>query len=121
MAKTPEFKRLEGVTMKLPEVAGLFGEEPVAPATPEIEWADIPNFAYPDAPPYPHNGEPVWLTPDGTTEDLAVWRVTRALQNGRFQPTAFWAIHHGGGQRIGFEPLGYRRYEPPIYVPKKSA
>lgn len=87
----------------------------------EIEWQDIPNFVYEDEPRFPYNGEPVWLTPDGSTEYLAVWRVTREFREGRFQPIGFWAIRNGGGTRIPFDPLGYRKFEEPIYTPRKRA
>ena len=128
MAKTPEFKKPEGVTLKQPPT-GLFGEEPatdespaiVEPPSTSVEWYDIPNFAYPEAPVYPHNGEPVWLTPDGNVEYLAVWRTTREYRDGRFQPVGFWAIRNGGGTRIPFDPLGYRRFEEPVYIPAKRA
>lgn len=104
--------------------ASLFDEAPAPPPTTTaassgFEWLNIPQDA--DVTKYPFTGEPVWLTPDGAIEYLAVWRVTREFKDGRFQPTAFWAIHNGGGLRITFEPLGYRRYEHPIYIPKKRA
>ena len=118
MAKT-EFKAPQDVKFKTPDAASsLFGEEPAAVApveTPKIEWLDIPEpTAF-----YPFNGQPVWLTPDGETEYLAVWRVTREFKDGRFQPTAFWAVRNGGGTKIEFEPIGYRRFEEPLFVPKK--
>ncbi|MDE2107336.1 MAG: hypothetical protein KGL39_59620 [Patescibacteria group bacterium] len=124
MAKHPEFKRPEGVHVKQPEPeAGLFDDEPAPPTieASKIEWLDIPIVVMDDKHLYPLNGQPVWLTPDGTTEYLAVWRTTRELRNGRFQPVGFWAVHNGGGVKIDFEPLGYRRYDPPVYVPKKRA
>ena len=124
MAKHPEFKRPEGVHVRQPEPErGLFDDEPAAPA-PSIEWKDIPARTEQSrymADVYPFNGEPVWLTPDGATEYLAVWRVTREFRDGRFQPVGFWAVHNGGGVKIDFEPLGYRKYEHPIFVPKKRA
>ena len=119
MAKTPEFKAPQGVTMQPPS-ADLFDEAPTLEA-PKIEWLDMPNIALSLPSPYPYDGQPVWLTPDGLTEYLAIWRVTREFRDGRFQPTAFWAVHNGGGVKIPFEPLGYRAYEPPLFVPKKSA
>ena len=130
MAKNPEFKNPPDVRVKQPESTGLFGEEPAAaetPVSPTVEWLDIPFLddliasIVSTTRKYPFNGEPVWLTSDGETEYLAIWRVTREYRDGRFQPTAFWAVHNGGGVKIDFEPIGYRRYEPPLYVPKKSA
>ena len=85
---------------------------------PEIEWSDIPNVVYPDR--YPHNGEPVWLTPDGETEYIGVWRQTREFKDGRFRPVEFWAQHNGGGLKLPFEPIGYRKYEPPLYAPRRA-
>lgn len=121
MPKNPEFKKPEGVHFKQPEAeaSSLFGEEPErnAAGIPNIEWLDMPS----EPVGYPYNGEPVWLTPDAMTEYLATWRVTREFRNGRFTPTAFWVYRNSGGQRIHFEPLGYRRYEEPIYLPKKKA
>lgn len=118
MAKSPEFKNPQGVQVKTPELS-LFGEA----ETPKIEWLDFPSI--PDDgrmyPSIPYNGQPVWLTPDGSTEYLAVWRVTREFKDGRFQPTSFWAMHNGGGVKIPFEPLGYRKYEEPLFVPKRRA
>lgn len=92
----------------------------------EIEWLDMPEnedvrFQGTRIYVYPYDGQPVWLTPDGVTEYLGVWRVTREFKDGKFQPTAFWAIRNGGGQKLGFEPLGYRRYEEPLFVPQKRA
>jgi hypothetical protein len=122
MAKHPEFKAPQDVRFKQPE-QGLFDDEPAVEA-PGIEWLDMPEpIALRDVQLqtlcYPYSGEPVWLTPDGTTEYIAVWRVTREFKDGRFQPVGFWALRNSGGQRIGFEPLGYRKYEEPIYTPKK--
>lgn len=136
MAKA-EFKAPQDVKFKTPDAASsLFGEEPAAlqphlagpgegytkapdvvfmVETPKIEWSDIPEPTVH----YPFNGQPVWLTPDGETEYLAVWRITREFKEGRFQPTAFWAVRNGGGTKIGFEPIGYRRFEEPLFVPKK--
>lgn len=131
MAKTPEFKKPEGVTLKTP-VGNLFGDEHTAAdvpnlvyKTPEVEWIDMPAYQFVnplDGPPeFPHNGEPVWLTPDGETEYIGVWRVTRQFKDGRFQPVGFWAQHNGGGLKLGIEPIRYRKYEPPIYIPQKRA
>jgi hypothetical protein len=122
MAKNPEFKAPQDVHVKQPESVGLFGEEPVKPDStpaPQIQWLEIPILAHGASAFHPFTGEPVWLTPDGTTEYLAVWRVTREYRDGRFQPVGFWAVRNGGGQRVPFEPIGYRRYEEPIFVPKK--
>ena len=121
MAKSPEFKNPQGVHVKTPE-SSLFGEA----ETPKIEWLDLPNPIALESTQlqtlcYPYSGQPVWLTPDGLTEFLAVWRVTREFKDGRFQPTAFWAMHNGGGVKIPFEPLGYRKYEEPLFVPKRRA
>lgn len=130
MARNPEFKKPEGVTVKQPEPLGsLFGDEHTAAEvpnvvykTPELEWETMPVFARVDNPgAYPFSGEPVWLTPDGDTEYLGVWRVTREFKDGRFQPVGFWAQHNGGGLRLNIEPIGYRRYEPPVYKPAKRA
>jgi hypothetical protein len=128
MAKHPEFKAPQGVHVKTPDV-GLFGEEPatdespaiVEPPSTSVEWLEVPDFCKMRGRPYPFTGEPVWLTPDGATEYIAVWRVTREYRSGRFQPVGFWAVRNGGGQKIDFEPLGYRRFEEPIFVPKKRA
>lgn len=135
MAKHPEFKKPEGVTLKQPDPVGnLFGDETPATAadvtnyayrTPEIEWLDMPAYQFVnplDGPSeYPHNGEPVWLTPDGETEYIGVWRQTREFKDGRFRPVEFWAQHNGGGLKLPFEPIGYRKYEPPIFVPQRRA
>ena len=124
MAKHPEFKAPQGVHVKMPEPeTGLFDDEPapIAASTPKIEWLDVPRGVLDDKWLYPLNGQPVWLTPDGVTEYLAVWRTTREFRDGRFQPVGFWAVHNGGGVKIGFEPLGYRKYEEPVFVPKKRA
>ena len=121
MARHPEFKAPQGVHVKMPEPSGLFDEETgvVSPEKNGVEWLDIPIDWAVANPVYPYNGEPVWLTPDGDIEYAGVWRTSREFKDGRFQPTGFWAVYNGGGVRINFEPIGYRRYEAPIFIPKK--
>ena len=74
---------------------------------------------------YPYGGSPVLLTPDGKTFHPAVWRVTR-----KFDPiapgwvsTGFWAVRNGGGRKIDFEPIGFRKFEDePLFArPPKDA
>lgn len=62
---------------------------------------------------YPYDGQPVWLTPDGVEAHPATWRHTRAYDaiNVKWVYNAYWARHNAGGQKIDFEPLGYKKME----------
>jgi len=62
---------------------------------------------------FPYDGQPVWLTMNGTTMVPATWRITRAYDaaNVKWVYNAYWARHNAGGQKIDFEPIGYRKME----------
>jgi hypothetical protein len=116
MAKAPE------------KTAGLFGDEKLEPeaaceAEPKAtEWLDLPE------PPkigetveFPYNGAAVTLLSPGRDKEVAaVWRSTRAFRDGRWIGTHFWAIRNGGGQCVPFQPAAYRKFEEPMFVPKKA-
>ena len=101
--------------------AGLFGDEKPE-AEPKSEWLDLP------APPkigeavdFPYNGVAVTLLSPGRDKEVAgVWRSTRAFRDGRWVATNFWAIRNGGGQCVPFEPAAYKKFEEPMFVPKKA-
>jgi len=107
MARQPDFKHPQNVKVKTPE-AGLFGEDE-ARTTPQAEWLDLPK-----PPPigyhgeFPYDSRPVLLTSDGVDSYEAYWRTTRSYENCRWVRNSFWAKRNCGGQRIAFEPLGYR-------------
>lgn len=63
--------------------------------------------------PYPYDGQPVWLTPDGVESHPASWRITRAYDtiNVKWVHNAYWSRHNAGGQRIEFTPVGYKKME----------
>lgn len=117
MMAREQFRQPHGVTMQMPpEAAGdLLGENSPAAAESPVEWLPLPEY---QADPrysyelglYPYSGAPVLLTPDGERSHEAVWRRTRAYDRslGVWRFTGFWARYNSGGQRLGFEPIGYR-------------
>lgn len=60
---------------------------------------------------------PVVLTADRKTGQIAKWRLSREFvsgpggRGGGFQKVGFWAAGLSGGQRIPWEPVGWRPYE----------
>jgi hypothetical protein len=109
----PKFKKPENVQLKTP-ASELFEDEPA-----KTEWLDLPPV---QKNVYPYNGAAVLVTPDGDQSWLAVWRDSRAYNkvSARFEDVSFWAVRNSGCQRIPFEPLGYKPFEEPVYVPKKK-
>jgi hypothetical protein len=102
------------------KTAGLFGDEKLEPVA--TEWLDLPE------PPkigetvdYPYNGVAVTLLSPGRDKEVAaVWRSTRAFRDGRWIGTHFWAIRNGGGQCVPFQPAAYKKFEEPMFIPKKA-
>ena len=87
--------------------------EPVV-ITPDVAiipngWEALPQVG----PDFPYDGQPVWLTSTGKDAHPATWRTTRAYDaiNVKWVHEAYWARHNAGGQRIDFEPLGYKKME----------
>ena len=111
----PKFKTSEA---KVKTPVDIFGEDPkpdtIATAS---EWTNIPEVSTK----YPFDGQPVFLTEDGVTAHAAVWRTTRGYNTlkSNWEVSSFWAVRNGGGAKIAFEPLGYKRFEEPLFVPKK--
>jgi hypothetical protein len=90
------------------------GENLFDDAPPKVEWRDMP--APPEPGRYgeaPYDHALVAVTPDGVAETIVQWRTTRAFSREtlRFEPVGFFTERNSGGRRIGFEPLGWRRYE----------
>ena len=104
---------------RTPSAAELF-DEPPKPANEWLALPAVPASMLPGANGEPYDGVPVWLTPDGEQKFVAIWRHTREFRDGRFQPTAFWAVRNAGGQRIPFEPIGWMKFEEPMYVPGET-
>jgi hypothetical protein len=108
MARQTEFKNPQNVKVKTPEGAGLFGDDEVKHVE-AVEWLDLPH---PPAAGYhgefPYDSRPVLLTSDGVDSHEAYWRTTRAYERGRWVRDSFWAKRNCGGQKVEFEPLGYR-------------
>ena len=127
MAKNPEFKAPSGVHVKMPDEAPdidnfMFATptaEPVA-AGAAAEWLEMPEAPVGVAGAYPFDGRPVVLTSGQQNACTAVWRVSREFYNGRFNPVAFWATYNAGGSKVPFEPIGWREYVEPIYVPQRK-
>lgn len=110
MARTQEFRQAPDRLVKQPD-AGLFGDDKPK----EADLLDLPPVPLGQTGNYPYDGKPVWLgevVEAGVVEHAAVWRSTRAFSKdkGAWVGTAFWAKHNAGGQRIEFEPLGYREF-----------
>lgn len=81
----------------------------------EEGWAVLPEAPAGLTDVFPFDGQPVDLS-DGALSVTGVWRQSRKFIAGKFEPTSFWAIHNGGGQRIAFEPVGYREHQDaPFY------
>lgn len=111
MARTQEFRQAPDRLVKTPSDAGLFGGDDKP-----LDWLDLPPTPIGQAGNYPYDGKPVWLgevVEAGVVEHAAVWRSTRAFNKlkGAWTGVAFWAKHNAGGQRIEFEPLGYREFK----------
>jgi len=72
-------------------------------------WEPIPEISAH----YPHDAQPVYLTSTGKDAHPAAWRTTRAYDaiNCRWVYDAYWARHNSGGQRIDFEPIGYKKMD----------
>jgi len=103
--------------------AGLFGDDtPKADAAERAEWVDLPE------PPkvgeqvlYPYDGQAVTLLSSGRDKEAAaVWRSTRAIKDGRWDSVHFWALRNSGGQRVPFEPVAYKKFEEPVFMPKNA-
>ena len=111
MARTPEFRKPEGVHVKQPDPVDLFGEDKIETVS---DWGNLPAN--------PYVGQVLVVTPDGEREDVVTWKITRSFnkETSRFEPRQFWA-HRATGVDIGYEPLGARVYVEPIFVPKKRA
>jgi hypothetical protein len=83
------------------------------------DWLEIPSAPDHAAgfPEYPYTGAPVVLqTPDGEGVE-AVWRCTRGFDTvqTKWVYSAYWAKRNSGGQKIEFEPIGYKVFvEPPL-------
>jgi hypothetical protein len=70
-------------------------------------------------------GALVVLTPDRRQGFTCSWRESRQFvpgadgRGGRFATIGFWSLGRSGGQRIGWEPVGWRPYEEERpYAPK---
>jgi hypothetical protein len=102
--------RRSDVQFKAKVEDALFDAAPVIEATviPK-DWAPLPEVG----PDFPYDGQPVWLTANGVDAHPATWRTTRAYDaiNVKWVHEAYWARHNAGGQRIEFEPLGYKKME----------
>ena len=69
----------------------------------------------------------VVLLPEvGTVGEVCVWRTSRQFvpgeggRGGRFELVGFWSLRNSGGQRIAWEPVGWRPYEEPAYAPRRA-
>lgn len=94
---------------------------PTADPSPPLTEADLPPepAAPPDWNPMDtarKDGRNVWLTDGNGHTCEAAWRTSRRYsmkkENGRwigkFRPVSYWAVANGGGQRVPFEPKGWR-------------
>lgn len=102
--------RRSDVQFKAQADTALFEDGPI------IEAAVIPKGweVFPkDRLGYPFDGQPVYLTATGKDAHPAAWRTTRAYDaiNCRWVHESYWARHNAGGQRIEFEPIGYKKME----------
>ena len=116
MAKTAE-KKAEAAS-------GLFDDEPKTVIDDERKTNIDPGMR--ELPPFgsgtilkeaPYNGVPVLLTPDGEHWFPAYWKQTRQvnMRTKQWEKTAFWAALPGqGGQRLPFEPIGWKPFEEPL-------
>jgi hypothetical protein len=114
------FKAPHGVVLK-PAPESLFEADEVLPAhdqavdpdpipeykTSESEWLQIPQYKFET---YPFDGTPVYATSDGQDCHEAVWRTTRSFDTKicTWKSVGFWSLRNAGGQKLGFEPRGYR-------------
>jgi hypothetical protein len=99
-----------------PADSALFDEAPVVAEGDIIppSWLELPSAPLPIEPAsYPYDGQAVWLTPNGKDMMKGVWRVTRSYNPLKVQWVyeAYWAQHNAGGQRLGFDPVGYKKSE----------
>jgi hypothetical protein len=98
-------------------------EHPVKEST----WRDMGDLVG-SAPGRLPPGHMVVLLPEaGATGEVCIWRVSRQFvagpggRGGRFESTGFWSLRNSGGQRIGWEPVGWRPYQEPAYEPKRAS
>ena len=95
--------------------------------TKEPAWRDMRDLVDPVRGRYPDAGSLFVLLPEaGTVGEVCVWRVSRQFvpgvggRGGGFKPIGFWSLRNSGGQRIGWEPIGWRAYEEPAYAPRRA-
>jgi hypothetical protein len=101
--------------------------EPLLPKE-KSEWRDMRDLVDPMQGRFPDAGQLVVLLPEaGAVGHICVWRVSRQFvagsdgRGGRFEPVGFWSLRNSGGQRIGWDPIGWRPCEEPVYVSKKAS
>lgn len=68
------------------------------------------------------SGELRVLTPGGLTGYVCAWRQSRAFDvaSGRWAAVGFWTLRDSGGQRIGWEPVGWLPYQEPAFEEKRA-
>ena len=81
----------------------LLGDEP-----PQPEWLELPEYKF-EA--FPYDGAPILTVSEEGQIVETVWRTTRAFSGGVWKFTGFWSRRNCGGQKLGFEPVAYRKIE----------
>ncbi len=97
-------------------------------ATKEPAWRDMRDLVDSVQGHHPDAGSLAVLLPKArTVGEICVWRVSRQFvpgpggRGGRFEPVGFWSLRNSGGQRIAWEPVGWRPYEEPAHVPRRAS
>ena len=92
-------------------VGDLLGAEEEV-AVPEAEappkWLELPEY---ESATFPYDGAPVLTVSEEGQVVETIWRQTRAFSGGVWKFTGFWAKRNHGGQKLGFEPVAYRKIE----------
>ena len=90
-------------------------DQPIEAQAPVVEgkspggWDRLPAPGSDSA--FPYDGSPIVVTADGRTGVEVIWRKTRRYYPKlmKFIPVGYWAKRNGGGVKIDFEPVAYRR------------
>ena len=72
------------------------------------KWLELPEYKFET---FPYDGAPIKTISEEGQIVETVWRQTRAFSGGVWKFTGFWAKRNHGGQKLGFEPVAYRKIE----------
>ena len=75
---------------------------------PQPEWLELPEYKFET---FPYDGAPIETISEEGQIVETIWRQTRAFSGGVWKFTGFWAKRNHGGQKLGFEPVAYRKIE----------